>query len=172
MSSERIPKIRVGGIKLSRELVQVDVTGQQGDGFPAASLLAGMTREKINMTYLTASFVGLPTAASFCVAAADFDQVRMLIDSDPDLARRVRTHASVGALTVFPHRSDLRLLGILFGALSEAKCPVYGMASSISTLTLTTSYWSIGRALQALESVLDLPVNHSPYRQEFLVRQV
>ena len=172
MPSERTGKIRVGGVKLSRELVQVDVTGQQGDGFPAASLLAAMAREKINMTYLTASFVGRSAAAAFCVAAADFDQVRSLIDSDPDLAQRVRSRAPVSALTVFPHRSDLRLLGILFGALCEAECPVYGMASSISTLTLTTGYWSIGRALQALESVLDLPVNHSPYRQEFLVRQV
>jgi hypothetical protein len=165
-------KIKVGGIKLSRELVQVDVTGQVEGGLPAAWLLSLMAEQKINLTYLSASFTHQPAAASFCVAASDFDHVQRLIDSQPDLGQRVRTKTPVGALTVFPHRSDLRMLGLLLTTLSKAGCPIYGMASSISTLTLNTNYWLIGRALQALESVLELPLNHSPYMQEFLVRQL
>ena len=172
MAAAAKEKVKVGGIKLSHELIQVDVTGRLEAGLPAASLLSRMAKQKINLTYLTASFSHQPAAASFCIAATDLDQVQRLIDCEPDLEQRIRTIAPVGALTVFPHRSDLRLLGLLLTVLSRADCPIYGIASSISTLTLNTNYWLIGRALRVLKSILELPLNHSPHRQELLVRQV
>ena len=43
---------------------------------------------------------------------------------------------------------------------------------SISALTLTTDYSFVNQALKALESILDLPPHHTPYRQEFLIKQV
>ncbi len=172
MSTASPQKDKVGGIRLSRELVQVDVGGQREDGLPGASLLSALAEQKINLTGLTASLAGAPAAVSFCVAASDFGRVQCLIDGIPDLRPRVRVTAAVCALTVFPHRCDLGLLGRLLETFSRAGCPIYGVASSISTLTLNTDHASAGQALTALESVLELPLNHSPYFQEFLVRQV
>lgn len=172
MNPEAMGKIKVGGIRLSRELVQVDVTGPPADGLPGVSLFSDMAEQKINLTGMTASLTHPPAVASFCVAAADFNPVQLLIDRKPDLKQRTRITAPVCCLTVFPHRWDLSLLGRLLSCLSSAGCPIYGVASSISTLSFNTNYWAIGRALTALESVLELPLNHSPYKQEFLVRQV
>lgn len=164
-------KIKVGGIKLSRELVQVNVRWQAETG-ALTSLLRHTTEQKINLTYLSVSTTLRPAMASFCVADSDFERVKMLIDAEPDLGKDIEIKAPVGALTVFPHRSSFRLLGLMLAALSKAGCPIYGVASSISALTLNTNYWLIGRALQTLESILDLPPNHTPYRQEFLVKQI
>ena len=172
LTSAVVKKVKVGGIRLSRELVQVDVAGQSADEVPGASLLLGLAEQKINLACVTASLTQTPVVVSFCVAADDFDAVQRMIDGKPDLRQQIRITSPVCCLTVFPHRWDLSLLGRLLSCLSTAGCPIYGVASSISTLSFNTNYWSIGRALAALESMLELPLNHSPYKQEFLIRQI
>jgi hypothetical protein len=171
MAVGKIKKLKVGGIKVSRELAQVDVQWQAGTHlFP--SLLHDMAELKINLVYLSISSNPRPALASFCVASADVNAVKKRIDRESDLSANTRIKAPVGSLTVFPHQSSLRLLGCLVRALTQADCPIYGFASSISALTVNTDYRLIDHALTALESVLDLPPHHTPYRQQFIVKQV
>lgn len=168
---ERLGKISVGGIKLSPELAQFDVKWGSATA-TLGPLLHGLAEEKINLAYLSISADQVPARASFCVAKADAHRVKKQIDRETALRENTTINAPIGALTVFPHKSSLTLLGHLVTTLITADCPVYGIASSISALTLTTDYNLVDHALKALESILDLPPHHMPYRQEFQVKQV
>jgi hypothetical protein len=168
---ESLGKISVGGIKLSQALAQIDVRWQT-ETIAQVPLLKGLAEKKINLTYLSISSDQASNKASFCVSIADIDEAKKMIDREPNLRGAVTIIAPVGALTVFPHRSSLTLLRSLMFALISAGCLIYGVASSISALTFITDYRFIDLALEALESIIDLPPHHTPYRQEFLVKQI
>ena len=80
-------------------------------------------------------------------------------------------YPSVGLLSVFPHQSSLRILGLSLYALGKASLPVYGLASSLSALTFVTDYCSLDGAVAALVSYLEMPPNQGPVRAEFRVTQ-
>ena len=156
---------------MSRDLAQVDVKWQ-AETNALVPLLHVLAKKKINIAYLSIFSHDLPARASFCMANANVNNVKELIEHVPDLRGNTTIKAPIGSLTVFPHRSRLSLLGRLLIALTKSGCPVYGVASSISALTFNTDYYLVEHALKALEAILDLPPHHTPYRQEFLVRQI
>jgi hypothetical protein len=65
---------------------------------------------------------------------------------------------------VFPHHSNLKLLGLALYLFGKARLPVYGMASSISSLTFITDYLQLDNAVATLLEYVDLPPNHAPFR--------
>jgi hypothetical protein len=77
----------------------------------------------------------------------------------------------VGALSIFPHQSNLKLLGLSFYLFGEANLPLYGMSSSISTLTFLTDYTKLDSAVAKLLEYVVLPANHAPFRPEIHVIQ-
>ena len=82
------------------------------------------------------------------------------------LKENVEFISSVGALSMFPHRSNLKLMGLAFYLLSRAHLPMYGMATSISSLTFITDYSRLDEAVSTFLKYVDLPPNHAPFRQE------
>ena len=108
---------------------------------------------------------------SCCVAAEEANRARKLIAMEPQLKENIEFISAVGALTMFPHHSNLKLLGLSFYLFGESRLPVYGMASSISSLTWITDYQQLDDAVARLLEYVDLPPNHAPFRPEIQVIQ-
>ena len=105
------------------------------------------------------------------MAAEDANRVEKLVAMEPELRENIEILPAVGALTLFPHYSNLKLLGLFFYLLGEAHLPLYGMASSISSLTFITDYPQLDNAVSTLLEYVDLPPNHAPFRPEIHVIQ-
>ena len=68
-------KIKIGGIKLSGERVQLNLLNQGKTPFPASHFFQVLTQNKINMSYVSASLSG-GRLRSFClIAPEDLDRV-------------------------------------------------------------------------------------------------
>ncbi len=164
-------KIRISGIKLSHELVQINLLNRffsQDSRFLFFRLLA---QNQINTPFVLIAGMGEKVQGSCCVAAADAERTKRLVAMEPDLKEAVEFISPVGALSVFPHQSKLRLLGLCVYIIGQVGLPLYGMATSISSLTFITDYRQLDSAVSALLKYLDLPVNHAPFRPEIHVIQ-
>ena len=164
-------KIRINGIKLSHELVQINLLNRC---FPPDSrflFFRLLAQNQINIPFVLATGMGEKIQGSCCVAAEDAKRTKQLVAREPDLKETIEFISSVGALSVFPHQSKLKLLGLCVYILGKVRLPLYGMATSISSLTFITDYLQLDGAASVLLKYLDLPVNHAPFRPEIQVIQ-
>lgn len=164
-------KIRINGIKLSTEMVQVNLL----DCLPPQDLRALFFRllaqNQINIPFILVTGMGEKIHGSCCVAAEDANRVEQLFTMEPELRENIEFIPAVGALSMFPHHSKLKLLGLSFYLFGESRLSLYGMASSISSLTFITDYPQLDNAVSALLEYVDLPPNHAPFRPEIHVIQ-
>lgn len=115
--------------------------------------------------------MGEPLTVSCCVASEDVDRIKTIISGNPVLKESLEFIPGLGALSLFPHHSNLKLLGLSLYLLGKQRIPLYGMASSISSLTFITDYLRLDEAVATLLKFVDLPPNHSPFRPEIQVIQ-
>jgi len=108
---------------------------------------------------------------SCCVSAEDKIQVKHLIDSEADLRENTELGSAVGLISLFPHQSNLKLLGLSLYAFGKARLPIYGLASSLSALTFVTDYAHLDKAAALLEEYFELPSNQRPFKPNICVRQ-
>ena len=165
-------RIRVGGIKLSPELVQFSCNYTSATDSCLATALKVIAGQQINVTFLSLSSSSDTLSMSLCVALENHIIVRQILESAFADVGRLQCIDSVGTLTVFPHRNSLALLGRIVGAFAVNSLPVYGICTSISALSVNTRYSSLMQAVTTLRDIVDLPENHSPFRQEFIIRQI
>jgi hypothetical protein len=165
-------RIRLGGIKLSLEMVQLNCLDRPGENLRAARLLRLMAENRINLPFLGLSSTTSNTVCSCCLETEDYLRSQGLLELDPDLNSSVERIAPVGTLTFFPHQSSLQLLGLVMSVFGRTGLPLYGTGTSISALTVSTDYRLLDRALSALETVVELPAHHTPFRPEFRIRQM
>jgi aspartokinase len=152
-------------MRFSRELVQIHIAGLQADKDVLTALLHALAERKINLFSL--SFDGsLGMHANLCMAKGDFTRAQKVIDDllQP-LKAEVFFYDSVGNLALFPHQSRFRFAALALSILGENKLPVYGMSSSISALSYNTDYHLLDQAADLLQTVFQLPENHTPFRQ-------
>lgn len=159
--------IKIGGIKLSQELAQFNVSGGHSVGLLLTPYLRCMAENRINLTFLSLDKSEAGSIGSFCVAANDFARVRQLMDADVSAQNRIEVVAPVGTITIFPHRRSFTLLGSVIGSLGKAGIPIHAICTSLSTLAVNTDYPLLDQAVEELEKILDIPGNHAPYRQDF-----
>jgi len=164
-------KIRINGIKLSKEWVQINLSNRFFPQDSRALFFQLLTEHQINIPFVLTSGMGEKITGSCCVAAEDVDRIKNIISGEPVLKESLEFIPGVGALSLFPHHSNLKLLGLSFYLLGKQRIPLYGMASSISTLTFITDYLRLDEALTTLLEYMDLPPNHSPFRTEIQVIQ-
>jgi len=164
-------KIRINGIKLSGELVQINLLDRLPPQDFRALFFRFLVQHQINIPFILATGMGEKIQGACCVAAEDADRVEKLVAMEPDLNGNVEFVSAVGALSMFPHRSNLRLLGLSFYLFGEIRLPVRAMASSISSLTFITDYPQLDNAVETLLEYVDLPPNHAPFRPEIHVIQ-
>lgn len=164
-------KIKIEGIKLSNEFLQVKFQDNSNSKNTFCRLFRILAEKQINISFISSTYLNGRIHESCCVAIEDDGKVRSLIDSEPALTRNVKFIPSVGMLSVFPHQYSPRILGLSLYALGKARVPVYGLASSISALTFVTDYGRLDAAASALKEYLELPPNQAPFRPQLRVKQ-
>ena len=164
-------KIRINGIKLSTELVQINLLN---GSFPQDSrplFFQLLAQHQINIPFILTSGMGEEIIGSCCVSAEDVRRVKIAVEGEPNLKEYLEFIQGIGTLSIFPHHSKLKLLGLSFYLLGKQHLPLYGMASSISSLTFITDYSQLDNAVSILLEYMDLPPNHAPFRPEIHVIQ-
>lgn len=165
-------RIRVGGIKISPELAQYIYTRPSNNRCGLQSALEKIASLNINISYLTLSSATDSISTSFCVAADNLSTVEGILHSTSDISDQVEIIPSVGSLTLFPHRNSMVMLGRVLKLFGNHNLKIYGICTSISALTLITDFSQLNQAITAFEEIVELPENHSPFRQEFQIRQI
>jgi len=166
-----VKKIRINGIKLSAELVQVNLLNRFFPQDFRALFFQLLAQHQINIPFILTSGMREKIIGSCCVTAEDIRRIKIVVEGEPKLKENLEFIPGVGSLSIFPHHSNLKLLGLSFYLFGRKHLPIYGMASSISSLTFITDYSQLDNAVSILLEYMDLPPNHAPFRPEIHVIQ-
>ncbi len=166
------PTIAIGGIKFSRELVQVNIARETGDDATFTSLLHLISRQQINIPFISHSSENHLDRIAFCVDYEDFDRVESILGSSSFACNRIKFTKGVGTLTIFPHKNSLFLLGSIIRIFGKYHHPLYSLCTSISAIAINTDYLLLDQIVTDLEKYMQLPPNHAPFRQEFCLKHI
>lgn len=158
-------KIAIGGMKLSPELALITLRHPPGWESQGCRVWEKLTASRINIFFLSRLCTAELRETSFCVAAEDGYPTRELLQSENHLSGRVSFVPSVGALSLFPHQFSFEILGLALHAFGKAGIPLYGLASSISSLTFITDYALLGQGVAVMEEYLALPRGQIPVKE-------
>jgi aspartokinase len=151
-----IEAIPMEGMKVSGDLVLVEGTDLPATGERLSIFLSGLTQAGVNMNLFIGAKTEEGTQFECCVAASDEGRVKPLLDGKPELKTGVEFAAPVDLLTLFPHRFDLKILGLSLTALGRARIPLHGFCSSLSAITFITDHTDLEKASAALEGCFGL----------------
>lgn len=165
-------KIRIGGIKFSEELIQITVACPSPDNSALCQLLQLIAEKNINISFLCHSVLTGTPGCNFCVGSTELARIRNILScsSMPEKDRGIIE--SVGTITIFPHRNDIRLVGRVIQLFGRNGFPLYSFCTSISAITFNTDYLLLDTIATELQTLLLLPENHAPFRQGFRVTQI
>lgn len=165
-------KIRIGGIKFSEELVHVTVFSRSLGNTSFDDLLHLLAGQHINIPFICHSSQDTHTESCFCVLREDIGQVEEILRFSSYGRGSIGILPSVGTLTLFPHRNNFLLLGLILRTFAENHCPVYSLSTSISAIAVNTDFRLLDHIAGKLAEVVALPENHAPFRQEFRLTQL
>lgn len=150
-------KITVKRLKSSEPMVGISIGGIPDHLRVREALCRVFSENRINLTFLSARRSAGREAVFGCVVAPDLTAARQALGVIlPPADGRVRIIPSVSLLSVFPHQSDLRLVGHLLQALWDGRTRVHALASSIAALTFVVDTDRIETAAERLENLLDV----------------
>ncbi len=72
----------------------------------------------------------------------------------------------MGILTVFPHHSLIKILGVIMVSWGAQSIPIHGIATSLSGISFVTDYHCIDKAVEAIQHSFQLPDNRAPSKPE------
>ena len=167
-------RLSVGGIKLSPELVLFKYSRRIHQPCALLSALRTLSRQQINIFFLSQSLYAEKSSltTNFCTLPEYTDTTLAALTGMKPAGKNITTHSTVGALSIYPHKHNFSLLGTVLSTLVGDGLPINGLCTSVSALSILTDFSQYDAALSALAKVLDLPDNHSPFRQEFRIRQI
>ena len=165
-------KIRVDGIKLSQELVHFTFSSRPGKKDLNTRLLRSMAENRINCPILFYSAMDPCSKGAFCIIVEESHRLDQMLALDADLKASVHCISPVGAISLFPHKFSLNLLGCLMHVFGKTGLPIYGMAASLSALTLTTDFHVLDGAIDSLMPYISLPLNHAPFRPQLRINPI
>jgi aspartokinase len=172
MAAQSVRKIiSLDGIKLSQELTWLHLQDLIAETDAHLYFVRQLSQDQINLPFIITHCWAGRLHLCCCVPAEDENRLRGILRSENSFGRRFQLVGSVGLISMFPHRNDLRLLYVLIDALKAASLTVYGFASSISSLTFVTDYAELDSAVAAIKQHVDLPRGFVPLRPEFRIRQ-
>jgi hypothetical protein len=165
-------KIRVDGIKLSQELIHINIFTRPGKEDLNTRFLRSMAENRINCPILFYSAMDRRYQGAVCITSEDSHRLNQMLALDPDLKENVQYISPVGAMSLFPHKFSLKFLGCLMHVFGKAGLPIYGMAASLSVLTLTTDFQMLDSAIESLKPYISLPPNHAPFRSQLRIKAI
>jgi aspartokinase len=155
--THQIKNPRIRGLRVSNELAQVNVVAPLDHWNLESGIFHVLAEKKINMHMLSSTCLDGRTKTSFCVEERDTPKVKDLLKSELSFESQVTVFSGLGALSLFPHQSSLKILGLSLVALGKASIPIYGMTSSLSSLTFVIDYTLLNLAVGSLKTYLELP---------------
>ena len=162
-------KIRVGGLKLSPELVMVTQRFNAAEACSVPPIYRLFGQQKINIHYLSAQEREKQTHIVCLVSMGEHRRVKNLPHLHPDETGRIQIFPGKGMVSLFPHRSRMDILGLVVKTLASAGVGIYGYSASISSLVFVIDYEAQQRAISAISSCFELPEYHSPYRSRLIL---
>lgn len=155
--------LRIGGIKLSGELVQFDVLGSPQNDRKLLELLRIVTEAKINIPHLHQTTVAGEVQTTFCIAPEDALRLQHKTQEVTGDSRS-RVLPSVGTLSLFPHGCSLDLFVRVVQELLHRDIALCGISTSVSALVIHLHYGQLEKGVEAVLHVCRLPQNHTPLR--------
>ncbi|MFN2354212.1 MAG: hypothetical protein ABR512_06780 [Desulfopila sp.] len=155
--------LRLGGITLSDELVQLDILDSGSSNKRFLALLQRVASARVAIPNLHQGLAGGKLQSTICLTAEDFASLSRDPDGELD-GRWCSVRRSIGTISLFPHRFDLALYGRLINVLHKRGIPVHGMSSSVSALVIHTDYNLLEDGVAAILTLCHLPDNHTPLR--------
>jgi len=162
----------IGGIKFSQELIQITVSKRDPLNASIEDLLQLIAEQSINIPFLCHSDVNEAPESVLCFDINDFGKIQTILKSSSFPESDIAITSSVGTLTLFPHKYSFYLLGRIIGLLGRYQFPIYSLSTSISAIAINTDYSSLDKIVEKLRTVVELPQNHAPFRQEFYLKQI
>jgi len=162
--------LQVNGIKLSQELIHINVPEQPDRASMFTHLLAFMAENRINCPIIFYSAMDSRVQGACCVAAEDAGRLDRVLALNPEVKDQVVCIAPAGAISLFPHRYSLNLLGCLLHVLGQASLPIYGLTASLSSLTVSTDFQLLDHAIDLLRHHIRLPAYHAPLRSNLRIK--
>lgn len=157
-------KIAIGGMKLSAELALITLQREPDLESQDYRVWEKLTASGINIFFLSRMCTADLHETSFCVTVENGYPTREFLQSENHLHGRISFVPSVGALSLFPHQFSFEILGRALHAFGKAGIPLYGLASSISSLTFITDYDLLDQGAAVLEEFLALPPGQVPMK--------
>jgi aspartokinase len=163
-----VDSLRLGGIKLSGELVQIDFHGSKFFADTFIGLLSTIAEAEITIPHLHQRISGKFFQSTLCLATEDFLRVQKDVVT---LLQKGKTRIlpAVGSITLFPHRFEFGLFTRVLNALVHDNIPLFGISTSVSALVIHTDNSLLEKGVQAILKVCELPENHTPLRPVVLL---
>lgn len=154
-----VEKVHLEGMNGTEALVRVNVRDASASDHPLEVLPRSLAQNRINMRLFVGGESGCWVQAMCCVADADGTRLKALADSTHDLMGRTDFQGAAALVSIFPHRFNLKAVGLALMAFSEAGVPLHGLCSSLSALTFITDHAHLQEAFTALKAYFDFPNN-------------
>jgi len=162
-------KLKIGGLKQSLELCQFNLRGLDSSEEIASKVSKLLLSQKINMEFLTYyphrnSYHQL----TFCISQDKFSTISEILKKEGSLHRgwEINSRGQVGIITIFPHQSAIKILGVIMVSWAAQSIPIYGIATSLSAISFVTDYQLIDKAIDVIQDLFKLPKDHAPLKPE------
>ena len=173
-------KLNIGGVKFTENLALLSITEPISGPISrpnskkdtAISIFSLLSENKTNISMLSRIMDDKSIRTDCSVAEDDLHKIYNLISPFPELKERMKVLHNLGAISIYPHQSRMKLLGKILFAFGKRKIPVYNMTSSISSFTFLTECDCLDIAVEALEENFMLPENHAPFQRQFCIKHV
>ncbi|MCG8341287.1 MAG: ACT domain-containing protein [Chlorobiales bacterium] len=149
-------KIPINGIRLSREMAWAGSRYPRERDPGTVPVHRFLAEQRINMTCCGIQHSADTVQVSACI---DLEHEQMLQGPGVETAR-------VCALSVYPHRSDIRVPVMVAGLLHQEGIPVYHLVSSHAVVSVLVASEDEAAVIALLEAAFELPDSHTPFRQE------
>ena len=162
-------RLKIGGLKLSFALCQFELRGTDPPQKILSIISKALSAEKINIEFLTYnSSKGGAYHVSICVNEENFSPTAKIFQKNDwlPLNWEVISREMVGMVTIFPYQSALSILGVILATWRENSMPIYGVATSLSAVSVLTDFLAIDKAVEVIQGSFQLPDNHAPLKPE------
>jgi hypothetical protein len=164
-------KIPIGGIKFSEERVHYTITRPHTSPLTINDLLQHIHSKQVNIPFLSHTSQGGSDKACFCVSKNDADSMATIEEITINNEIEMLTQYQVGSVAIFPHKKELAFIGIIMSLIENLQLPVYSCGTSISAYIFNTRFDALSTVAEQLTDIFALPENHSPFHQQFQLRQ-
>lgn len=169
-------KLNIGGVKFTENIALLSITepisGKISKKNTAMLFFSLLSENEINISMLSMIRDAKTVRTDCSVAEDNLHKIYKIIAPFPELKERLEVLHNLGTISIYPHKSLMKLLGKILFAFGKKKIPVYNMTSSISSFTFLTECDCLEKAVEALKENFKLPQNHAPFQQQFCIKHV